>query len=513
MSPLLDTLGRMHPMVLHLPIGLLVGLAAYELVRAARRRRAPALGPAPVFFAWLGVVGSAAAIGTGLAHELELGSDDATTLHKWLSIAAGVAALFTAIAATVLAAVERRGPDPSQPTARRAPRATAAYRFLLFGTVAILVPAGHFGATITHGDGFLFGPLLRSAPAESVTPEGVAGRETGVGNLAGIPGADPAILAVRAGEILASRCESCHGTARARGRLRLDSVDAILAGGSDGPAVIPGDPEASLMIQRMRRPLDARGHMPPRAQPQPAEDEIAALEAWILHWPETQPADSHSGTGVGGVPPAAGERGEPGTTEPSGGAQPSEVPAAIPLPGGLPEPPPPAPAALAALRAGHIQVRPVAAGSSLLSIDFSSVPAAEDETVTQLLLPLRENIADLSLAGTSITGSTLALAADMPWLARLDLSGTAITDAGLESLANHGRLHTLILTGTAVTDGAAPLLASMPELRRVGLSSTLVTDDALNWLALVRPDLQVDFGDDGSEPLEAEPEPATPAPP
>src|SRR5215217_3362965 len=48
--------------------------------------------------------------------------------------------------------------------------------------------------------------------------------------------------------ILANNCYTCHTGAQSGG-LRLDSREAILRGGKSGPAVVPGSPEQSLLIQ------------------------------------------------------------------------------------------------------------------------------------------------------------------------------------------------------------------------------------------------------------------------
>src|SRR4249919_89107 len=52
--------------------------------------------------------------------------------------------------------------------------------------------------------------------------------------------------------ILAANCYDCHGDQQ-YGGLRLDSRDAILKGGASGPAVVPGDPDRSLLIQAIRQ--------------------------------------------------------------------------------------------------------------------------------------------------------------------------------------------------------------------------------------------------------------------
>jgi mono/diheme cytochrome c family protein len=49
------------------------------------------------------------------------------------------------------------------------------------------------------------------------------------------------------GPLLTARCGSCHGEDGLNG-LNLTSYDAVLEGGLNGPAVIPGDPENSLIV-------------------------------------------------------------------------------------------------------------------------------------------------------------------------------------------------------------------------------------------------------------------------
>ncbi|HZR22112.1 MAG TPA: PSD1 and planctomycete cytochrome C domain-containing protein [Vicinamibacterales bacterium] len=66
----------------------------------------------------------------------------------------------------------------------------------------------------------------------------------------------PAITAeffeTRVRPVLASACLDCHG-ADASGGLRLDSREAILKGGRSGPAMVPGDPDKSLLVQAVRQ--------------------------------------------------------------------------------------------------------------------------------------------------------------------------------------------------------------------------------------------------------------------
>ncbi|HKI38038.1 MAG TPA: PSD1 and planctomycete cytochrome C domain-containing protein [Gemmataceae bacterium] len=82
--------------------------------------------------------------------------------------------------------------------------------------------------------------------------------------------------------ILLRRCTTCHGLRRQEGGLDLRSRTAMLRGGKSGPAIVPGKPEESRLIKKVRA-----GEMPPRdrlveASVKPAEPaEIDVLARWI----------------------------------------------------------------------------------------------------------------------------------------------------------------------------------------------------------------------------------------
>lgn len=76
---------------------------------------------------------------------------------------------------------------------------------------------------------------------------------------------------------LLNSCRACHSAQLATSGLSLDSREALLAGGTRGPAVQPGEPDASLLIEAVRRTGNLK--MPP-GQPLTAE-QVGALERWV----------------------------------------------------------------------------------------------------------------------------------------------------------------------------------------------------------------------------------------
>src|SRR5262245_25734307 len=68
--------------------------------------------------------------------------------------------------------------------------------------------------------------------------------------------------------LLQERCYTCHGALKQKKSLRLDTVAAMLKGGSDGPVLVPGDPEQSMVLQRVGT-MNLEDRMPPEHEGQP----------------------------------------------------------------------------------------------------------------------------------------------------------------------------------------------------------------------------------------------------
>ena len=85
--------------------------------------------------------------------------------------------------------------------------------------------------------------------------------------------------------VLIQHCVKCHGPKKSESGLRLDDTSRMRAGGDSGPALIPGDPDKSLIIQAIRH--EEGMAMPPKGKLE--EREIAALVSWVKAgaiWPE-----------------------------------------------------------------------------------------------------------------------------------------------------------------------------------------------------------------------------------
>ena len=81
--------------------------------------------------------------------------------------------------------------------------------------------------------------------------------------------------------LLSEKCYSCHGALKQESELRLETRSLMIDGGDSGPAIQPGDPEQSLLIERISAE-HADGRMPPPEQGSPlTSDQIALVRQWI----------------------------------------------------------------------------------------------------------------------------------------------------------------------------------------------------------------------------------------
>src|SRR5213080_4938553 len=90
---------------------------------------------------------------------------------------------------------------------------------------------------------------------------------------------DDAFFETRVLPLLKQRCFECHShEKKIKGSLALDSRSGWEKGGKSGPAVVPGKPEASLLIKAVSH-AEKDLKMPPKKM-LPA-DEIALLTEWV----------------------------------------------------------------------------------------------------------------------------------------------------------------------------------------------------------------------------------------
>jgi YHS domain-containing protein/uncharacterized membrane protein/mono/diheme cytochrome c family protein len=440
-------LGRFHPLLVHLPIGLIVLLAILEALawwprfKNANSNAGLILAltiPAAVLTAFLGWMLSLAG-----GYEKPL-----LDLHFWTGIATAV---ICGLAGLFFVAGSRR-----------------LYRVTLIFSVLALMVASHFGGSLTHGSNYL----------TQYAPQPLRGLLGGSAPATASPAAtndwkqSPAFQ-VAAKPTLDKYCVGCHGPEKSKAGLRMDNFENLHKGGDSGPVLVAGSASQSLLIKRMHLPNSEDEHMPPDGKPQPTKEDLALLEWWI-------------NSGADAVKPVAALKAPVNVSEILD--QRFAGPQAVVV--SAPAQPLEAVLQLAEKLSSelNIAIRPLSEKDPWLQCNASIAGASFGDEQLARLAPLQANLRSLDLGGTKITDAGLAQVAGMVNLDRLHLERTAVTDAGLSQLKHLTQLEYLNLYGTAVGDAGIEHLKPLTQLRKVFLWQTRVTPAAAAALIEMRTD-------------------------
>ena len=255
-------LAPFHSVVLHFPIGFLTVVGILEFYRMIRP--SDALRPVIALILWLSLGAGIVAAGFGWMRAGTGGYDlEAVELHRTYGIAVPVMTLATLV---------------FQKLAFRNDSCRiwiGLYRGVLVGTLLLVGVAGHLGGNLTHGANY----LVKNAPAfirELVEPESAAQVQTsGLSH-------QQSLYVETIMPILKEKCYSCHGPEKQKGGYRLDLPEIALKGGDSGePAIVPGDPIRSYLVERILLPPDDDDVMPPSGKQALASDEIGMILDWI----------------------------------------------------------------------------------------------------------------------------------------------------------------------------------------------------------------------------------------
>jgi uncharacterized membrane protein len=424
-------MGTLHPLLVHFPIALLLLATGLEIY--GRTAKGKAFLPVIPLLLVLGGIGAALSALSGYLLS-QTGGYDPSVLSGHQN--AGIALAATSL---LLAALYQRASRLRLPG--------------LFGLSILVVLTGHQGGTITHGKGYL-NPLLRK------NTEPVAARLSADAN------AYEALIK----PLLQEKCSSCHGSGKQKGKLRLDSPEAIRKGGKHGFA-LEGTASVPLITHRIHLPPGDEEHMPPSGRPPLSEKEKIYLEKWLEKGadPQLRIADLELDTELAPSAPPPTEWPDAGNLKPVTHEQ------------------------LAALRALDINAVAIAQENPLLQVSVPSVSRL-GKPHWEALKSIERHIASLRLSGTDTEDTHLAWIAGIPHLARLYLDGTNISDTGLSQLKEARHLRYLNLVGTKTSAQGLKALRDLPALQALYLYQTRAAQADLSVLKGYFPRATLDTG-------------------
>jgi len=230
-------IGRLHPLLLHLPIGLWIGSLLIFILAPESKRASNIIMKSSAATALL-----SALVGLFLSKESGYNPEDLF----WHRHTGTFFAVFAYMASADMMDKLRN------------------VKLIFMGIATLLlVVSGHLGAEITHGKGF----LLPETKGEKVRM--VCNDNSNIYTSLVFP-------------VLEEKCMSCHNPRKAKSSFMMSDTVSFLKGGESGKTIIDRQNiEKSYLLQVLKLPSSAEMHMPPKGKKQLTPEELKIIESWL----------------------------------------------------------------------------------------------------------------------------------------------------------------------------------------------------------------------------------------
>ncbi|GAB5473935.1 MAG: chitobiase/beta-hexosaminidase C-terminal domain-containing protein [Maribacter sp.] len=428
-------IGHFHPLLVHLPIGII--LLAFALEIYGHFKPKLSINEIVSFTLAAAAVTALFSLGTGWLLGEEGGFDeDLLFLHRWMAVA------FT-VTTMVLFFLKRSESIVAQKL-----------YIPVFVIVLILIAAtGHYGGNMTHGEDYLF----RDTAPDDIIIKDVA---------------EAQVHAEIVQPILNAKCVSCHNKGKIKGGLLMTTAQDLEKGGDSGSVFdsIDGKP---LLVHRIHLPVEDEEHMPPKGKVQLTPEEITLLEWWITndHCLNCKTKDLNTSEKLELILASLEEDDSPRAMIAK------EVDA-------VPE------SWLAELKTFGITAYPLEEGNPLLIASLFGEKEELEEKL-ELLDTHAENIVELNLGNSAMNDTLSEWIGRFENLTKLQLQNTRITDESVAIFKELPYLESLNLYGTAISDQIFEIAEKMTGLKSLYLYQTQVTPTTTERFQSDFPDIAV----------------------
>ena len=428
--PWLQPFGRMHAMILHFPIVVLLIALVLEFFRTKVSQDArPFYSTLTRDFLFAGVTlsGITVIMGIFLARE-DAYDPGAIVWHKW----SGAAVFFLSSLLYVCRDLSWFKVSYARTGA--------------IMTAMLLLVAGHFGGAITHGANFIWQPVMPVAVIEPVPIE------------------EALVFDHVIKPVFERRCTGCHNAEKQKGKLLLTDSISVLKGGKSGKLFVAGDPAESLLLKRIHLPVDEKKHMPPSGKPQLTKDELELFYRWIR-------SGAPFNTRMSALPETDSFRmvAKRVFEAQDGREEHYDFPAV-------------ATETLDKLNSNYRVIRPVSKNSPALAVNVYNRAEYSPRTLAEMKA-VSQQVVSLDLSKMPVNDDDLKNVSRFENLRRLNLNFTGIKGRGLSSLYNLKKLESLSLSGTAVGyNDLEKLLHELPEIRTVAVWETSLRSEDVRSL-------------------------------
>lgn len=432
--PVLQILGRAHPMVLHFPIVFIFLLPFIPLLLTALsvNQEDRKIFVSRYFQAAHFLCGITVLFGLFLSAETGYNGFE-ISLHKWGGV----------ILLVVLILLENLWYYRTHQT--------GTLRLMMYLPLILVVITSHIGAGVTHGQDFLTEPVR-----SKTTPQ--------------VPLTQALIYRDVIHPILEQKCMNCHNSSKSKGDLILADSISILKGGEDGPVITIGNPDDSPLFQRLMLDIDHDDHMPPKGKPQLTQTEINLIGQWIsqehpfdVAYAALDPADTLA------VLTKTHYK--------------SDAPMVYDMK-------PASKSDIRSLNDDYRLLSPIARESPALYARFLSASHYQDEYLNALTR-VKDQVVDLYLGHMPVDDEDLSIVGQFSNLQVLNLNGTRISDQGLTNLYELTDLQKLYLTGTDVSESGISNLLKANPIKKLYLWASDIDSSGMKSLRIDFPNTEI----------------------
>ena len=436
---IITIIGRFHPVLVHLPIGIFV--TALLLSFFSMKEKYSFLKDSIRIILGAGLITAVLSMISGYVLSLEGSNPDADVeIHQWTAI--GMTLIYAAYFFFSPLLTQYKYPNI----------------FALLIMLVSLVLTGHQGGSLTHGENFLWTK----------------------GNENEIKANTPVIIDIKKADIyrdivghtLQTKCVECHGANKQKGKLRLDDPTWIDKGGKNGAVLIKGDAENSELIKRLLLDDNDDHHMPPIEKEQLTTAEKSILSWWIRTGAQYTASVESLQPDEMILKDLENFKRNLSKSEVKTIERPS-VKAADP---------------------SHIQnlkkigwvISPIAANDNHLRATGFNIIVDIDSALNLLGL-VSEQLIELKLNKVGITDSSIKRIEKFQSLEKLWLENNSISDIGINSINQLKNIQYLNLSNTLITTNGLKKLNDLLQLRSIYVSRTEINpEDAKQLMTLLK---------------------------
>jgi hypothetical protein len=431
----LQVTGRMHPLVLHFPLVLLfVGIFLECLLRRKDYQHTATQKITSYVFYLFAVTASITALFGFFLYKEGSYLGEEVTLHKWAGTAVSVLAI------PILWLMNRP--------------ARAFYYGTLVVSALCVILAGHVGAEVTHGDGFLTEPIRK------------------VEKNIQVENADSAVVFRDVIQpILNEKCLNCHNPNRAKNDLILADYQSLMKGGETRNFIVAGQAEESLLYKYIVLPMNDSLHMPPKEKLQLDQEEIKLIGWWIN-------TGAHADQKYVALPKVDSiQTIMLSKFLPKSGLDLLEIPFANPD-------------EIKQVNNPYRTVQQISATKPYVAVFLGSKKDFSANDLTQLK-EVGNQVVSIDMGNSHVKDEDLKHLKAFPHVQKLHLQNIPIGDEGVKHLKDLRFLDVLNLSGTKISAKTLNELSGWEHLKKLYLYNTAVSVDAVTSLKKFRPDLEV----------------------